>query len=172
MSKLEPGQQIANEDFKSSSSNNIYTTVLYDNCISCNCPAGGRKSVCKHMVSLIHSNLEVIKEKNSEFYNDLQLLLEMKNDKNKDLEKFKKLCDKLIYINRDIAEKAFENSQATNKHPERTESIRFRVTPVEKAFLRTALYDFRKYGKYNQTWDKNYTVIDFSIEDIMDYLED
>ena len=98
-------------DTKSSSSDNLYTTVLFEDRISCNCPAGGRKCFCKHMVSIIHKNLELIKTINIDFYNDLIKALEMKNDVNKDLEQYIELLRKLIYVNKDIANDAFIHSE-------------------------------------------------------------
>lgn len=104
------GKTIATEDIKSSSSNNVYTVTLYDNCISCTCPAGGRKSFCKHMVSMLYENIELLKNEHKQFYKDVRLLLELKNNKNHDIEKYKNLCNKVIFVNRNIAEKAHNNA--------------------------------------------------------------
>ena len=98
-------------DTPSSSSDNIYTTVLFDDCISCNCPAGGRKSFCKHMVSIIHKNFELIKSTNINFYNDLISALEMKNNPDKDLNVYIELLKKIIYVNKDIARDAFLHAE-------------------------------------------------------------
>ena len=95
----------------SSSSSNVYTTVLFDDCISCNCPAGGRKSFCKHMVAIIHKNLELIKSMNINFYNDLITALEMKNNPNKNLQAYVKLLNQIIYVNKDIALQAFIHAE-------------------------------------------------------------
>ena len=95
----------------SSSSSNVYTTVLFKDCISCNCPAGGRKSFCKHMVSIVHKNLELIKSVNIDFYNRLQTILEMKNNINKDKQVYIKLLNEIIYVDRDIARQAFIHSE-------------------------------------------------------------
>lgn len=105
-----PGKILAQEKIKSSSSDNFYTVVLYDNCISCTCPAGGRKTLCKHMLKIIDNNLMLIKDANLEFLKELTLLLEMKNDKNHNLNDFKELSSKLIYSNKAIAEEAFYNA--------------------------------------------------------------
>lgn len=170
MTKLEPGILLIKQEIKSSSSDNVYEVNLYDNCISCNCPAGGKKSLCKHMVKVIHDNVELLQDKYPEFYNVLSDVLIMKNDKNKDVDKYKSLLEGIIYVNRKIAEKAHDNSKVLDKHPERTESIRFRVTEEEKHFLKAALYDFRKYGKYNGTWDKYNVSFTISLSDVLDYL--
>lgn len=110
MNKIIPGQIIAQEEVKSSSSDNVYIVILFENCIACTCPAGGRKTFCKHMVKVVYDNLELIKETNTEFYKDLALLLEMKNDKHHDINEFKELSAKLIYSNKEIAEQAHINS--------------------------------------------------------------
>ena len=47
MQKIIPGNIIEQKNVKSSSSENIYTVTLYDNCVSCTCPAGGRKTFSK-----------------------------------------------------------------------------------------------------------------------------
>lgn len=170
MSKIIPGEIIAKEEIKSSSSNNVYEVILYDNCISCNCPAGGKKNLCKHMVSVLHNNIEKI-QNYTDFYNSIVLALTMKNDKNKNPDEYKKVLESIIFVDRKIAEKAHDNSMVITKHPERTETIRFRCTPEEKEYLSAALYDFRKYGKYNGTWDKNHFSFSIKLSDIFDYLD-
>ena len=100
----------------SSSSNNVYTTVLYNDCLSCNCPAGGRKSFCKHMVSIVHKNLELIKSVNTEFYKMLELALEMKNDPYKDLQTYIELLNQIIYVNKEIAREAFLHAENWEKN--------------------------------------------------------
>ena len=112
MQKIIPGEVLAQEEVKSSSSNNIYIVTLYDNCISCTCPAGGRKTFCKHMVEVVYKNLELIKHTNKQFYDDLALLLEMKNDKYHDVAAFKELSSKLIYSDKKIANQAYYNAKS------------------------------------------------------------
>lgn len=118
---------LAQEEVKSSSSDNVYTVTLFDNCISCTCPAGGRKTFCKHMTSIVHKNLETIKQVSPQFYNDLMLLLEMKNDSNHDIEVFKELSTKLIHSDKGIATEAFKNSaffkEEKNKKSDIAENI-------------------------------------------------
>lgn len=169
--KLTPNTLIKKEEIKSSSSDNIYEVNLYDNCISCNCPAGGKKSLCKHMVKVLHDNIEILQQKNPDFYNNIQRALTMKNDKYKNPEEFKKVLESIIFVDRKIAEKSHDNSISVSKHPERTESIRFRCTSEEKEFLKSALYDFRKYGKYNGTWEKYHISFTINLSDIAEYLE-
>ena len=110
MGKITPGQIIAQEEVKSSSSDNVYMVILFDNCIVCTCPAGGRKTFCKHMLEVVYKNLELIKHTNKQFYDDLALLLEMKNDKYHDVAAFKELSSKLIYSDKEIALEAHLNS--------------------------------------------------------------
>ena len=110
MNKIIPSGILAQEEVKSSSSDNVYTVILFENCIACTCPAGGRKTFCKHMVETVYNHLEKIKETNIDFYNDLAILLEMKNDRNHDINKFKELSAKLIYSDKEIAQQAAINS--------------------------------------------------------------
>ena len=63
------------------------------------------------MVSIIHKNLELIKSINTNFYHDLITALEMKNDPNKDIQAYIKLLNKIIYVNKDIAQQAFIHSE-------------------------------------------------------------
>ena len=115
MGKIIPGEILAQEEIKSSSSDNVYTVILFENCIACTCPAGGRKTFCKHMVEVVYNYLEQIKETNINFYNDLILLLEMKNDKYHDIEVFKELSHKLIHSDKEIAREAHLNSLRINE---------------------------------------------------------
>lgn len=128
MEKIIPGEILAQETVKSSSSDNVYTVTLYDNCISCNCPAGGRKTFCKHMVAIVHKNLELIRETNTDFYNNLALLLEMKNDKNHNINEFKELSVKLICSNKTIANQAYHNARSLQQ-----EDIKEKVYKPKKA---------------------------------------
>ena len=112
MEKLIPGKILAQEEVNSSSSNNVYIVILFDNCIVCTCPAGGRKTFCKHMVEVVYKNLELIKHTNKQFYDDLALLLEMKNDRYHDVDAFKELSSNLIYSDKDIAQQSAINSSA------------------------------------------------------------
>ena len=170
MTKLEPHNVIKREEIKSSSSDNIYEVTLYDNCISCTCPAGGKKSLCKHMIKVLHDNIEILQKEYPIFYKKISEALEMKNDKYKDIDEYKEVLEDIIYVNKAIAEKAHDNSTAVTKHPERTETIRFRCTPLEKEFLKSALYDFRKYGQYNGTWEKYHDSITIKLTDLLDFI--
>lgn len=114
--KIVPRNILAQEEVKSSSSDNTYIVTIFDNCISCTCPAGGRKTFCKHMLTIVHQNLEQIEKVNLEFYKDLILLLEMKNDKNQDYEAFKELSAKLIHSDKGIAQQAALNSVAYSEN--------------------------------------------------------
>lgn len=104
MGKVIPGQLLAQEEVKSSSSNNVYIITLYDNCISCNCPAGGRKTLCKHAISVLTKNLELLRSANIEFYNKIDVLLQLKKNGNK--EDYKKLSEEVIFVNKETAEQA------------------------------------------------------------------
>lgn len=96
---------------KSSSSKNVYTTILFKDCLACTCPAGGRKMFCKHMVNIVHKNLELIKETNQEFYKDLIRILELKFANNREFEELDKLSHKVIFCNKEIALAAYINAE-------------------------------------------------------------
>ena len=146
MSAIVPGNVVKQEEIKSSSSDNIYTVTLYDNCVSCTCPAGGRKTFCKHMAKVIHDNLEILKSVNMDFVEIIEGFLLLKNDKNTSKDVLKQHAEKLIFVNRAIAEKAHDNDYKVEEHPERTIKFTTRVTPDEREFLKTALANYRKYG--------------------------
>lgn len=146
MQKIIPGNIIEQKNVKSSSSENIYTVTLYDNCVSCTCPAGGRKTFCKHMMKIIHANLKQLKTKNKNFAEKIEKLLLLKNDKNTEKTQLKQIYEEVIYVNKAIAEKAHYNDYKTKEHPERIVKFTARVTPDEKDFLKTALANYRKYG--------------------------
>ena len=55
---MRPSNIILEKQIKSKTSDNVYTVVIFDNAIACTCPAGGKKQICKHMVSVVHENLE------------------------------------------------------------------------------------------------------------------
>lgn len=109
MEKLIPGKILAQEEVKSSSSDNVYTVTICDNCIVCTCPAGGTQTPCKHMREVFFKHLELIKEVNIDFYNDLWLLFEMKNDKYHNPSEYKELSKKLIYTDKEISLEAHLN---------------------------------------------------------------
>ena len=133
MKKVLPNEILLQENVMSSTSDNVYIVTLYDNCLSCTCPAGGRKTFCKHMQSIVYNNLELIKEKNIEFYNNLVQLLEMKNDKNHNVDVFKEICQSVIYTDRSISQEAYKNTldysekqstkQTTNKSEPQSTTI-------------------------------------------------
>jgi len=62
MTKLEPQKLITKKTIKSKTSDNIYTVWVFDNCVACTCPAGGKRQLCKHIIEIVHENLEQIKE--------------------------------------------------------------------------------------------------------------
>lgn len=99
---LVPGSVIEKREFKSSSSNNIYTTILYDNCVCCNCPAGGRKSHCKHVEKLVVENLNLLLDE----YPDFAAILCKIFSKLTDKETKKELYKTISYTNKDISAQA------------------------------------------------------------------
>ena len=97
------------EDVKSSSSNNVYKVTIYKDKISCTCPAGGKKTFCKHMLNTINKNVDLIKNNNISFYEQLQSLIELKQNHKGREEQFKKLSADLIFVNSSIAKTAHDN---------------------------------------------------------------
>ena len=103
---LVPGSVIEKREFKSSSSNNIYTTILYDNCFACTCPAGGRRVHCKHVEKLIHDNMNLLLEKYPEFAEKVCKIFSTETDK----EQRKFLFKELSYSNKEIVAIAYNNT--------------------------------------------------------------
>ena len=68
------------------------------------------------MVSIVHKNLELIKSVNIEFYRNLELAIEMKNNPHKDLQTYIELLNQLIYVNKEIAREAFLHAENWDKH--------------------------------------------------------
>ena len=103
---ITPGQIIEQREFKSSSSNNIYTTILYDNCFACTCPAGGRRMHCKHVEKLITDNMDLLLNKFPEFAEQICKIFSKETDK----EQRKILYKELSYSNKEIAAAAHSNT--------------------------------------------------------------
>lgn len=101
-----PGHIIEQREFKSSSSNNIYTTILYDNCFACTCPAGGRRMHCKHVEKLISDNMDLLLNKFPDFAEKVCKIFSKDTDK----EQKKILYKELSYSNKEIAAAAHNNT--------------------------------------------------------------
>lgn len=106
MTDLVPGQRIEEREFKSSSSNNVYTAILYENCVSCTCPAGGRKSYCKHVEKLVKDNMNLLLEKCPNFADKLTKIFSKSTEKELKKELFKEIS----FVNKDIAAQAHSNA--------------------------------------------------------------
>ncbi len=120
--KIIPGKIIFREQIKSSSSKNIYTVTIYDNCISCTCPAGGKQMLCKHVIEIIHKNFEKLREQIPEFFAILIKFIEAKNNKSVDRNLLQQYAKEIIYLNKEITEKAHnnkENLNSTRKTPKK-----------------------------------------------------
>lgn len=130
MEKIIPGEILAQEEIKSSSSDNIYTVTLYDNCVSCNCPAGGRKTLCKHALSVLSKNTELIKNVNGEFYNKIDVLFQLKKLGNK--EDYKKLSEEILFVDKQIAQQA--HNKATKVKNEKDHQFTSLIDSIEKNF--------------------------------------
>ncbi|MDD3149205.1 MAG: hypothetical protein PHV68_00065 [Candidatus Gastranaerophilales bacterium] len=107
--KLTPNNLLVSQKVKSKTSNNEYEVYIFDSCVVCTCPAGGKKQLCKHLISLIHNNFELLKEKAPNFLPKLIQAIEVKNSKEipyKD--KFKEYA-KVMYLNKDIVDESIQN---------------------------------------------------------------
>lgn len=107
--KIIPGETIVREQIKSSSSNNIYTVTIYDNCVSCTCPAGGKRMLCKHVIEVVHRNFEKIKKQSPDFFAALMEFIKARNDESIDRDLLKQYTKKIIYVNKEITKKAYNN---------------------------------------------------------------
>lgn len=108
--KLEPGTLLLHKTIQSKSSNNEYEVFIFNNCVACTCPAGGKKQLCKHLIAAIHENLELINQQAPEFCKQLVNLIELKQ--NKDIPQAKKLEEyaKVIYSNKEITAASYQNT--------------------------------------------------------------
>lgn len=108
--KLEPETLITHKTVQSKSSNNEYEVFIFNNCVACTCPAGGKKQLCKHLIAAIHENLELINRQAPDFCKQLVDLIELKQ--NKDIPQTKKLEEyaKVIYANKEITAASYQNT--------------------------------------------------------------
>lgn len=108
---LEPGNLIIHETVRSKTSNNEYDVLIFDNCIACTCPAGGKKQLCKHLISVIHKNFELISNTAPDFCNQLGYIIELKQ--NKDIPKAEKLKEyaKVMFVDKEISAIAHQNTK-------------------------------------------------------------
>lgn len=107
---MQPGNLIIEKKVKSKTSNNEYLILIYDNCLVCTCPAGGKRQLCKHLISTIYENLEILQQNYPDYTNDLLNLIEIKQNKNLSREEKQIEYAKFIYSNKEIATAAHLNS--------------------------------------------------------------
>ena len=110
MQKLEPEELLFEEQIKSSSSDAIYTVKIYHNCLSCNCPAGSKKTLCKHMIKVLQSHQKEIEEQATFLWGEITQLLVIKSQPNYSKEKLKEMASKVIFVNKEIAETGHDNA--------------------------------------------------------------
>lgn len=119
MSKIIPGKIICKRKIQSSTYPGIiYTTSIYENCVSCTCPAGGNKMLCKHVIKVVYDNFELIKREYPHFVKELIEYIEVKNDPNTSVQKLKKYASKLVYVDKLIKEESYKNSEKYEKYKE------------------------------------------------------
>lgn len=168
MQKIEPGQFVLEEQVKSSSSDSVYTVRIYENCMSCNCPAGSKKTLCKHMLSVVKNNESTITENAQILKSGISQILALKSMPRYSKEELKKLSANFIYVNKEIAEAGHENAQriknSTKKDfenivdliesnfSENEKEILLRILYTIKPHLfKTVMYLKRRLGKVKQT---------------------
>ena len=149
---MEPKNLIVHETIKSKTSNNEYDVYIFDNCIACTCPAGGKKQLCKHLISTVHKNFELIKQTSPDFCKQLGSLIELKQNKNVSQEEKLKEYAKFIYSNKDIAAAAHKNQQEIIDSDIR-ELNELGELLLNNRWLGCNFYDF-----INQAQKKNYSV--------------
>lgn len=115
--QIKPDKLIISEEVKSSFSNNLYTVNIYNNCVSCNCPAGGKKQLCKHIISTVFNNTDKIKNEAPEFFEVLLNVFEIKNSKKVSQEQKKELYEQIMYVDAKIANKAYEHTIVLSNEP-------------------------------------------------------
>ena len=149
---IEPKNLIIHETVKSKTSNNEYEIFIFDNCITCTCPAGGKKQLCKHLISTIHKNLEIINNVNPDFCKQLCNLIELKQNKNVSQDEKLKEYAKFIYSNKTIAATAHKNQQEIIDSDIR-ELDELRELLLNNRWLGCNFYDF-----IHQAQKENYSV--------------
>lgn len=138
---LEPKNLIVHEILKSKTSNNEYDVFIFDNCIACTCPAGGKKQLCKHLISTIHKNLEVINNVNPDFCKQLVNLIELKQNKNIPQNEKLEEYAKFIYSNKDIAAISHKNTIEI-KDSDKRELDEIGILLLKDTWLGVNFYDF------------------------------
>lgn len=138
---IEPKNLIIHETVKSKTSNNEYEIFIFDNCIACTCPAGGKKQLCKHLISTIHKNLEIINNINPDFCKQLCNLIELKQNKNISQDEKLKEYAKFIYSNKDIAAASHKNTNEI-KDSDKRELDEIGVLLLNDTWLGVNFYDF------------------------------
>lgn len=108
--KIIPGNLLLNETIKSKTSNNIYEIFFFDNCVACTCPAGGRRTLCKHIIQVFHDNFELIKEQAPVLFEKLLKTIEIKNNKSISKDEKNEAYMEIIYSNKEISEKSHLNT--------------------------------------------------------------
>lgn len=105
-----PATPISSKEFKSSSSPALYTTTIYSDCISCTCQGGARKQLCKHMVELVHEQIDNIQLHHPALAEKIIAAMSAKNDPSINKNDRKGIYEKVIFVSREMADSAFEIS--------------------------------------------------------------
>ncbi len=120
--KLIPEVLILQKQIESTSSDNVYDVLFFTNCVACTCPAGGRKQLCKHIITTLKDNFELIDDKAPKLYGKLSELIKIKNDKSLDSKEKKELVKELsaqiIYLDATISGIATKNLQHIDSEPQ------------------------------------------------------
>lgn len=104
-----PGTILFEETIKSKTSNNAYSIIFFEKHVACTCPAGGKKMLCKHIISCFHQNFELVKNKSEYLFNALIEAIEAKDNKNLSKEEKAEIYKKIIYSNKEISMLSYKN---------------------------------------------------------------
>lgn len=169
--KLIPETLILQKQIESTSSDNVYDVLFFTNCVACTCPAGGRKQLCKHIISTFEDNFGLINEKAPRLSDKLSELIEIKYDKYIDSKEKKELVKELsaqiIYLDATISGIATKNLQHIDSEPQ------YHIHTISHDKLRSEIEillsepDYKKY--MDALWNKELTLYHIASNNISEY---
>ena len=104
-----PKNILFEETIKSKTSDNAYSIIFFEKYVVCTCPAGGKKTLCKHIIKCFHDNFELVKNKSPYLYDALLKAIEAKDNKNLSKEEKAKIYKQIIYSNKEISMLSYKN---------------------------------------------------------------
>ena len=169
--KLIPETLILQKQIESTSSDNVYDVLIFTNCVACTCPAGGRKQLCKHIITTFEENIDLLNSKAPLLSKKLVTLLKIKNDKKIDSkerkEAVKELSAEIIYLDATISGIATKNLQNIDSEPQ------YHINTVSHNKLRAEIEnllsepDYKKY--MDALWNTDLTLYHIPSNNIDEY---